>query len=66
MTAKNPPKITLTADGRRLGISKIAKALGVHRNHLRYVLIGERQSASLMRKVEEQYPFLLHEFSYKK
>ena len=41
------------------GIKLAAKQLDISENHLRYVLRGKRQSATLLARVRERFPALL-------
>jgi hypothetical protein len=43
------------------GINRAARKLGVTRQHLYFVLTGQRQSARLLAKVQEQFPTLIEQ-----
>lgn len=54
-----PTPVTRGDDGKLKHICQAARDLGVTRQHLRFVLIGERESKRLMQKVRELHPELL-------
>lgn len=56
---KDSGEVVARTSVRLCGLGVAAKALGVHRKHLRLVVLGERPSAALLERVREQFPALL-------